>query len=309
MRSQFLVISFVSALLLVACGTQPSSSGSERSKATETPSTEPADKGKPSDSTSLKPNPEQPGPKPACPADKAQAQDLAQRVAVNLLDEGKEAEAKAELLKALCMDRGNALAESLMRQITMGPEAYFAEKYGSKWFWYKVKPGDTLSKIAATHLGDPYQFYALARYNGIVVPKSLHATQVKVPGTAAAASPPPPISPAPPPSPAGPTQAERFYQGGQQALLVGEKDKAYDLFTQAAKSDPKDSRARAEAEKLKPELLALHDRKAREAFRRQDLNASIKEWDRVLELDPNNETARLERQRVEELKKRLEGVN
>jgi DNA-binding SARP family transcriptional activator len=78
---------------------------------------------------------------------------------------------------------------------------------------------------------------------------------------------------------------------------------------QASKLDPKDQRPRAEVEKLKPELIAAHDRKAREAFRRQDLNASIKEWDRVLELDPNNETARLERQRVEELKKHLEGVN
>jgi hypothetical protein len=77
---------------------------------------------------------------------------------------------------------------------------------------------------------------------------------------------------------------------------------------QAVRLEPKDQRARTVAEQLKPELIAQHDRKAREAFRRQDLNSSIKEWDKVLELDPNNETARLERQRAEELKKHLEGV-
>jgi len=310
MRSWFLVISSVSTLLLAACGSHPSSSGSEHGKASDSPSAEsqPAEKSKASDNSSPKPNPDA-SPKPACPPDKAQAQEIAQHVAVNLLDEGKEAEAKAELMKALCMDRSNALAENLLRQITMTPEAYFAEKYGGKWFSYRVKQGDTLSKIAAAHLGDPYQFYALARYNGIAVPKSLHANQVKVPGVASLAPSSAPVSPQPPVAPGGPSQAERFYQGGQQALLVGEKDKAYDLFTQAAKLDPKDPRARTEADKLKPDLLALHDRKAREAFRRQDLNTSIKEWDRVLELDPNNETARLERQRVEELKKRLEGVN
>jgi hypothetical protein len=65
---------------------------------------------------------------------------------------------------------------------------------------------------------------------------------------------------------------------------------------------------RSVVEQLKPELVAQHDRTAREAFRRLDLNTSINEWDTGLDLDPNNETARLERQRAEELKKHLEGV-
>jgi LysM repeat protein len=306
MRS--LVISFVSAILLAACAapTKQTTAGPDVAKPSDK-SDRPAgpDVGKPPDSSSkqggVEPKP------PPCPADKVQAQDIAQHVAVNLLDEGREAEAKVELLKALCMDRNNALALSLMNQITADPTATFAEKYGGKSFKYSVKPGDTLSKIAAAYLGDPYQFYILARYNGIAVPKSVHAGQViRVPGTAS--SPPPPPPPPPPPT-GGSTQAERLYQAGQQAVIVGEKDKGYDLFMQAAKADPKDPRPRAEAEKLKPELIAVHDRKAREAFRRQDLNTSIKEWDRVLELDPNNETARLERQRVEDLKKHLEGVN
>jgi LysM repeat protein len=310
MRSLF--ISFVSAIILAACAGPPKqpTAGQDTTRPgeqSESKSTGP-EPGKVPDSSSKTGATE---PKPACPADKAQAQDIAQHTAVNLLDEGREAEAKVELLKALCMDRNNALAASLMNQITADPVAAFAEKYNGKSFKYSVKAGDTLSKIAAAYLGDPYQFYILARYNGIAVPKSVHAGQVikvpGVPGTAspAVAAPPPP----PPPPPGGPAQSERLYQAGQQALIVGEKDKGYDLFMQASKLDPKDQRPRAEAEKLKPELIAAHDRKAREAFRRQDLNASIKEWDRVLELDPTNETARLERQRVEELKKHLQGVN
>ncbi len=302
MRS--LVISFASAILLASCAApskQPSAGPEvvKPSDKSEPKSTGP-EPGKSPDSAS------KPGvaeAKPACPADKAQAQDIAQHLAINLLDEGKEAEAKVELLKALCMDRNNALAASLMNQITADPAGTFAEKYGGKSFKYTVKPGDTLSKIAAAYLGDPYQFYILARYNGISVPKSVHAQQViKVPGTASPTTPPPqPI--ATQPTIGTSTQAERLYQAGQQALIVGEKDKSYDLFMQSAKLDPKDPRARAEVEKLKPELIVLHDRKAREAYARQDLDAAIMEWGRVLELDPNNATALRERQRAIDLQK------
>jgi tetratricopeptide (TPR) repeat protein len=239
-------------------------------------------------------------------ADRAQAQDLALR-AVNLLDEGREGEAKAELQKALALDRNNTLADSLMHQITADPVATL----GAKSFRYAVRPGDTLSKIAEAFLKDQYKFYILARYNSISVPRSLRVGQViQVPGSA----PPPQL---PPPAAGlkddhgeqpktGPP--ERLYQEGQQAARDGDKDKAYDLFMQAAKLDPRDQRARAAADQLKSELIALHDRKAREAYRRQDLNTTIKEWDRVLELDPNNGTARLERRRAEELNEHLKSV-
>jgi tetratricopeptide (TPR) repeat protein len=164
-----------------------------------------------------------------------------------------------------------------------------------------VKPGDTLSKIAAAYLNDPYQFYILARYNGISVPRNLHAGQViKVPGTAPLASQPPPSAPA-----GGSAQVDRLYQEGQQAARDGDKDKAYDLYAQALKAEPRDLRTRTAADQLKPELIAQHDRKAREAFRRQDLKGAIKEWDRVVELDPSNETAKLERQRAIDLEKML----
>ena len=235
-----------------------------------------------------------------------QAQDLALRAAT-LLDEGRESEARVELQKALALDRNNALADSLMRQITADPLATL----GAKSFKYTVRPGDTLSKIAEAFLKDQYKFYILARYNGITVPRSLRAGQaMQIPGAAPPAPALPPTTPVRP-EPGEPPKvgaSERLYQEGQQAARDGDKDKAYDLFMQATKLDPKDQRPRAAAEQLKPELVALHDRKAREAYRRQDLNTTIKEWDRVIELDPANGTARLERRRAEELNEHLKSV-
>jgi lipoprotein NlpI len=89
-------------------------------------------------------------------------------------------------------------------------------------------------------------------------------------------------------------------------LQAGDKDGAYDLFAQAARLDPK---YRADADRLRPDLVSLHDRKAREAYKRQELDLSIREWNRVLELDPSNEIARLERQRAVDLQAHLEKVN
>jgi tetratricopeptide (TPR) repeat protein len=300
---RFIAISFVSAILLASCAGPPRpTTGADGAKPLEKSEPPLQESAKPPDS-GPKPGTE-PKPSPACPADKAQAQDIAQHGVINLLDEGKEAEAKVELQRALCMDRSNALALSLMQQITADPVAYFAERYAGKSFKYTVKSGDTLSKIAAAYLGDPYQFYILARYNSISVPKSVHALQViRVPGVASSTVLPPPPQPPPPTGGNASAQAERLYQAGQQALLVGEKDKAYDFFTQAAKLDSKDPRARAEAEKLRPDLVILHDRKAREASARQDLDTAIMEWTRVLDLDPNNATALRERQRAIDLQK------
>lgn len=41
------------------------------------------------------------------------------------------------------------------------------------------------------------------------------------------------------------------------------------------------------------------------AFHRQDLATAIKEWDIVLELDPQDESARLKRQQAVDLSERL----
>ena len=52
--------------------------------------------------------------------------------------------------------------------------------------------------------------------------------------------------------------------------------------------------------------MRRYDRAATQAFQRQNLDLAIKNWDHVLELDPNNQKAKLERARAEELKKRMQ---
>ena len=298
---RFQVILLVGAILVAGCAGQGSSPS--------TTSSAPVPNGTaPSGTESTSPPPPKPppppdgGPKQLAPptaAEKAQAQELALHAA-KLLDEGHESEARAELQKAQTLDHDNALAKNLMSQITAAdPVAVL----GTTSFKYTVRPGDTLSKIADVYLKDQYKFYILARYNNINTPRSLGAGQViRIPGTA----PPPTSQPPPPPEPPRAAASERLYQDGLQAQREGDKDRAYDLFIQASKADPKDQRPRSAADQLRPELVAMHDRKAREASRRQDLRGAIKEWDRVLDVDPNNATARLERARTDDLKRQYD---
>jgi len=307
MRSQ--VVLLIGAILLAGCaghGSSPSTTQSApAAEKAGQPPPEPVSPAAQKLSTAPEAGSKQAPSLPPSAAEKAQAQELALHAA-KLLDEGHESEARAELQKALALDRENALAKNLMSQITADPVATL----GTKAFKYTVRPGDTLSKIADVYLKDQYKFYILARYNNINPPRSLGAGQViQIPGSA---SPPPPAAP-PPPVPAGadaarPGAAASLYQDGQQAQRDGDKDRAYDLFMQAAKADPRDQHARAAADQLRPDLVATHERKAREAYRRQDLTTTIKEWDRVLDLDPNNPTARLERSRAEELKRQYESL-
>ncbi len=53
-------------------------------------------------------------------------------------------------------------------------------------------------------------------------------------------------------------------------------------------------------------LVRTYDREATQAFQRQNLDLAIEKWDRVLELDPANRKARLERDRAADLKKRMQ---
>jgi len=301
MRSQVMLL--VGAFLVAGCAGQGSSPSTTQSAPTDKPAGQSSTEAAPASTSKPTPAPEgslKPAPQlPPSAADKAQAQELALHAA-KLLDEGHESEARAELQKALTLDHDNVLAKSLMYQITTDPMTAL----GTKSFKYTVRPGDTLSKIADVYLKDQYKFYILARYNNINPPRSLGAGQViQIPGTASAPPPPPP----PPPVPVGVETAKPGpYQEGLQAQRDGDRDRAYDLFMQAAKADPKDQRARSAADQLRPDLVAMHERKAREAFRKQDLTTAIKEWDRVLELDPNNATARLERSRTDDLKRQYD---
>jgi LysM repeat protein len=282
-----------------------------------------------------------PPPGPVTPAAQQQAQRTALSAA-EMLESGSEEAARAGLQRALALDPQNKLALSLVRQ--MAPDALGSLPRES--FAYTVRPSDTMSRIAQRFLGDVYSFYILARYNDIKVPKLVSAGQVlRIPGKApvAAAAPPAPPSPptalpaeaaprppapppvaatpAPPPvaatpaplpvattpaPPPEPTAGERamrsaaaFERGGDLVRARAEYQNAASLGQPGAV---------AKADQLRAQLVARLSTEARTALARQDLDASIGSWQRVLEVDPDNGTARYELDRVRGLKEKLKNV-
>lgn len=202
------------------------------------------------------------------------------------LQAGQEEQAEAELTRILQSDPNNRLALSLMRQIKDDPVA----SLGRESFAYRVQPGESLSRIAQRFMNDLHLFYILARYNNIKVPRNLAGGQtIRVPGKAPAAGTQPsapaaaPVAATPPPAPV------------QVAPVVSPASAAAN--TEAA--------AASRAARQRSEAVARHSRAARAAFAKQDLDAAIKSWDAVLEVDPENRTAQLERQKVLGLKEKL----
>lgn len=240
--------------------------------------------------------------------DRAQAQKLALE-AVDQLQNGDEPAARATLDRVQALDPNNELARKLAEQIRADP----VKELGAANFRYTVQPDDTLSKLAQRFLGDRLRFYILARYNDIANPSRLQAGQlIKIPGKE------------PPPAPAGtaragqrpiepvetltrpPTEAERLYRQGVAQKNAGNLDAALAAFSDAARREPGNSEYAKQAEAARNELVRRYDRDATQAFQRQNLELAIKSWDRVLALDPENQKAKLERARAEDLKKRLQ---
>lgn len=300
------------ALILAGCATAPPPQPA-------TPQPTPSDSAR-SDAAPAPPATPRP---PPTAAEQQQANKIALRVA-DLLEAGNEVEAHAEIDRALSLDPNSKLALNFQRQMTVDPRATLGEES----FAYTVKPGESLSKIAGRFLGDIYGFYLLARYNDIKVPRQVSAGQtIRVPGKApppeakpretrpAEPKPraqqdmePPPVPPVTPPAP--PPQdslspAEKAYREGLAAQKVGNKDRAYQSFRQAEKLDPSHAEARTRADQLRRELVQQHERNARSAMARQDLDGAVRNWDRVLEIDPGNDTARLERQKTLKLQENL----
>lgn len=101
--------------------------------------------------------------------------------ALDLLQEGKAEEARVELEASLAElpANKNSLARNLLSQIDGGP----VDMLGSKNFKYEIARGESLSIIAEQYLGNKFNFYVLARYNGLGNPSLVKAGDViKVPG-------------------------------------------------------------------------------------------------------------------------------
>jgi len=221
-------------------------------------------------------------------AGRAQAQTFV-RQSYELLDRGEEESARRLLEQAVALDTENKAASCLLRGIRADPVATL----GNEATTYVVRPGDTLGSIAKRALGDPCDFYILARYNQIKVPHDLHAGQViKVPGRTPLDAAPVLTRPSapPPPRPAAARKPET-----PEVTIPPAPPAAAEANASPAATDDVDTRA----------LIERHHRNALAAFRRQDLDTAIREWDKVLELDPTNDLARARRQEALDLDKRF----
>jgi tetratricopeptide (TPR) repeat protein len=98
--------------------------------------------------------------------------------------------------------------------------------------------------------------------------------------------------------------SEIAFNNAAAAERAGDLDRALLEYRRAASLDH--PQAGAKAEQVRKQLVARYTASARSAFAKQDLNGAIRNWDRVIELDPANDNARLERQKSISLKERLE---
>jgi len=296
------------ALLVAACASTPPapSSAPPQAPAPATPAPQPTPQPAPTP-------PPAPDLSPA--AAKAQGQKLALE-AVDQLQNGDEAAARSTLERATQLDPGNDLARKLAEQV----RADALRELGPVYFHYTVQKDDTLSKLAQQFLGDRFRFYILAKYNDIANPSRLAAGQViKIPGRApppAAVAPPADAATAPPsplPAPARPTDTEAKGRDDVGEALkkvaeledAGNIEAAYFAYTDLAQRYPASAEAAKRRDASRAKLLRALDREATTAFQRQNLDLAIAKWERVLEIDPGNRKARLERERALDLKRKL----
>lgn len=223
------------------------------------------------------PPPEPTATAPVSPSQVQQGQRLA-LAAVEMLEQGHEEQALAEIGRALQADPGNRLAQSLLRQVQADPQ----QLLGRESFSYRVQPGESLSRIAGRFLNDVHLFYALARYNDIKVPRQVQEGQlIRVPGKA---PPPTPAPPAPPPAPL-PHSAPAV-----SAPAATESPPAVPSPPAAAPESPRGGAAPGDEA-----LVSQHYRRGLALMAQQKPAEAIGAFDAVLERDPQHANAKLRR--------------
>lgn len=165
------------------------------------------------------------------------------RLAVDLLDEGDEARAEAELRATLEEQPANSAARRLLQQITDDPHTLLTGTPRP----YTVRQGDSMSALAERYLGDALMFYALARYNDLDAPNQLSAGQRLMipvrPGVSVASAPapgestPPGSTGAMPLRSGDPERANQLRLQGLQHLNTGNIGSAITLLRQAQALD------------------------------------------------------------------------
>lgn len=235
-----------------------------------------------------------PAPVPAAPPRIEPVPDVqaAVRQVQALLQDGDVEAAEALCRRILATDPTQPQALSLLRQIETDPVQIF----GRESHAHVVRPGESLSSIARDRLRDANLFYALARLNGIKVPRQLAAGQtIRVPGRAPAATPAPPPAPAPA-VPAAPAPAP------DPAPTPAPLAPPPPAPAPAPAPAPTPTPAPPTAPAITPAALL---RRARTEVARQNLCAGIRSYDELLAIEPGHAAARAERQRAADLLERL----
>lgn len=110
----------------------------------------------------------------------------------------------------------------------------------------------------------------------------------------------------PPPAAPDLSPGARAMQAAAAAERSGNLERALSEYRRAASLDQAGAAAKAEA--VRKQLISRHTLKARSAFARQDLDGAIASWNQVLELDPGNDMAKLEKQKALALKEKVKAL-
>jgi LysM repeat protein len=180
--------------------------------------------------------------------------------AIEFLNEGNAAEARAGLSAALAKSPKDSTALRLLEQLDTDP----VDLLGDKSETYVVAAGDTMSGLADRFLDDPLMFYALARYNGLASPKALSVGRtIKIPSRSgavvAAASQPQPEADAPRAGPINASKASAVRLKALELLSAGDAARAVSLLTEAQALDETNVAIRKDLERARRIKSALAD--------------------------------------------------
>lgn len=187
---------------------------------------------------------------------------------INRLETGQLAQAEADLLSYLDARPGNRLALRFLEQLQSDPIELMGEDHSV----VTVRPGESLSVIAARELGDGMQFFALARYNEIAVPRRVSpGAELRIPQSLKA-EPVLPVEEAV----VEPVQqpGEGLARTGQQLVASGRYQQAISLLSAAARGASLDASGQSV-------LAAAAVGRARELAEQDEHESGLELLDRV----------------------------
>lgn len=271
------------------------------------------------------PEPEPEPPPPAMePEPQPESPPATLQQAVDLLDLGEVDEAEAVLVRILERTPGSRIARRLLGQIQSDP----IELMGADYDVVEVQAGESLSVIAHRELGDSLQFFALARYNGIAVPRRLApGMEVRIPrqlrpepaiateaesvtvsvesGDETAAAQLAEEQPVDDEALARKRRAGVLYAEGLSERQAGNHYLAISRFEQAVELDPDLAEASQAAAATRAELVERLHEQALGLYRDQRIDESIALWEEAVTLNPEFEPAQVNLERARAVQRRL----